>query len=92
MSSKKGGSEGSDREGSETGSDERSLEYFGWVYHVGVNSIGHEYCHLRFLLLRGNKVEMFKRDPQEHPGIVNPHSFCSIVIVFDNLLKFVGWF
>ncbi|RWR91083.1 protein ENHANCED DISEASE RESISTANCE 2 isoform X1 [Cinnamomum micranthum f. kanehirae] len=69
MSSKTAGSEASEREGSEGGSDERSFEYFGWVYHVGVNSIGHEYCHLRYLLLKGNKVEMYKRDPQENPGI-----------------------
>ncbi|XXG58955.1 hypothetical protein AAC387_Pa04g1130 [Persea americana] len=69
MSSKTAGSEASEREGSESGSDERSFEYFGWVYHVGVNSIGHEYCHLRYLLLKGNKVEMYKRDPQDYPGI-----------------------
>ncbi|KAL3840706.1 hypothetical protein ACJIZ3_025297 [Penstemon smallii] len=45
------------------------LEYFGWVYHVGVNSIGHDYCHFRFLIIRGKHVEMYKRDPQESPGI-----------------------
>lgn len=47
------------------------FEYFGWIYHLGVNSIGHEYCHLRFLFIRGNHVQMFKRDPHENPGI-NP--------------------
>ncbi|KAG9138669.1 hypothetical protein Leryth_018557 [Lithospermum erythrorhizon] len=46
-----------------------TTEYSGWVYHVGVNSIGHEYCHLRFLLVRGKYVEMFKRDPAQNPGI-----------------------
>ncbi|KAM5551614.1 protein ENHANCED DISEASE RESISTANCE 2-like [Rosa sericea] len=45
------------------------FEYFGWVYHLGVNKIGHEYCHLRFLFIRGKYVEMYKRDPHENPGI-----------------------
>ncbi|XP_010542087.1 PREDICTED: protein ENHANCED DISEASE RESISTANCE 2 isoform X2 [Tarenaya hassleriana] len=45
------------------------FEYFGWVYHLGTNSIGHEYCHLRFLFIRGKYVEMYKRDPHENPGI-----------------------
>ncbi|XP_050208638.1 protein ENHANCED DISEASE RESISTANCE 2-like [Mercurialis annua] len=45
------------------------FEYFGWVYHLGTNSIGHEYCHLRFLFVRGKYVEMYKRDPHENPGI-----------------------
>ncbi|XP_042511324.1 protein ENHANCED DISEASE RESISTANCE 2-like [Macadamia integrifolia] len=63
--------EGSDKEGSEYSSSEEkgSFEYFGTVFHLGVNSIGHEYCHLRFLLLRGQYVEMYKRDPHENPGI-----------------------
>ncbi|GFP97051.1 protein enhanced disease resistance 2-like [Phtheirospermum japonicum] len=46
------------------------LDFSGWVYHLGVNSIGHEYCHFRFLLIRGKYVEMYKRDPHENPGIV----------------------
>lgn len=45
------------------------FEYSGWVYHLGVNKIGHEYCHLRFLFVRGKYVEMYKRDPHENPGI-----------------------
>ncbi|KAK6151642.1 hypothetical protein DH2020_014277 [Rehmannia glutinosa] len=45
------------------------FEYSGWVYHLGVNSIGHEYCHFRFLLIRGKYVEMYKRDPSENPGM-----------------------
>ncbi|KAL3629634.1 hypothetical protein CASFOL_026856 [Castilleja foliolosa] len=45
------------------------LDFSGWVYHLGVNSIGHEYCHFRFLLIRGKYVEMYKRDPVENPGI-----------------------
>ncbi|KAI4335601.1 hypothetical protein L6164_014235 [Bauhinia variegata] len=44
-------------------------EFFGWVYHLGVNSIGHEYCHLRFLHIRGKHVMLYKRDPHETPGI-----------------------
>ncbi|KAJ6831262.1 protein ENHANCED DISEASE RESISTANCE 2 isoform X1 [Iris pallida] len=47
----------------------REPEYFGWVYHLGTNSIGHEYCHLRFLLLRGKYVAMYKRDPHDNPEI-----------------------
>ncbi|KAJ8750512.1 hypothetical protein K2173_015663 [Erythroxylum novogranatense] len=50
---------------------ERGLfEYFGWVYHIGTNKIGHEYCHHRFMFIRGKYVEMYKRDPHENPGIV----------------------
>ncbi|XP_021634839.1 protein ENHANCED DISEASE RESISTANCE 2 isoform X2 [Manihot esculenta] len=45
------------------------LEYFGWVYHLGTNSIGREYCHLRFLIIKGKYVEMYKRDPHDKPGI-----------------------
>ncbi|KAK7388537.1 hypothetical protein VNO78_23356 [Psophocarpus tetragonolobus] len=45
------------------------FEYYGWVYHLGVNSIGHEYCHLRFLFIRGKYVAMYKRDPHENPGL-----------------------
>ncbi|XP_068651507.1 protein ENHANCED DISEASE RESISTANCE 2-like isoform X2 [Aristolochia californica] len=70
MSAKMHSGEISDREGSEAGQEEKSgLEYFGWIYHLGVNSIGHEYCHLRFLFLRGRSVQMYKRDPHENPGI-----------------------
>ncbi|XP_058114159.1 protein ENHANCED DISEASE RESISTANCE 2-like isoform X2 [Magnolia sinica] len=63
--------DGSDREGSDAGSDERPMtfEYSGWVYHLGANSIGHEYCHLRFLFLKGKYVRMYKRDPHEDPDI-----------------------
>ncbi|KAL5698805.1 hypothetical protein ACHQM5_029793 [Ranunculus cassubicifolius] len=45
------------------------FEYFGWVYHLGVNSIGHEYCHLRYLFVRGKYVKMFKRDPHDYADI-----------------------
>jgi hypothetical protein len=53
-----------------SGSGRSSSEYSGWVYHLGVNSIGHEYCHLRFLVIRGKCVAMYKRDPHENPGLV----------------------
>ncbi|XP_052199680.1 protein ENHANCED DISEASE RESISTANCE 2 isoform X2 [Diospyros lotus] len=59
-----------DSSGSSGGAEERTrFEYFGWVYHLGVNSLGHEYCHLRFLFIRGKHVEMYKRDPHKQPGI-----------------------
>ncbi|XP_074371561.1 protein ENHANCED DISEASE RESISTANCE 2-like isoform X3 [Apium graveolens] len=45
------------------------FEYFGWVYHLGVNKIGHEFCRLRFLYIRGSRLFMYKRDPHEHPDI-----------------------
>lgn len=70
LSLKKVGSDGSEREGSESGADEGGLfEYFGWVYHLGANSIGREFCHLRFLYIKGKHVCMYKRDPHENPGI-----------------------
>jgi len=52
------------------GSGRSAAEYSGWVYHIGVNSIGHEYCHLRFLVIRGRTVAMYKRDPHDTPGLV----------------------
>ncbi|KAL7093368.1 hypothetical protein ACP275_11G036700 [Erythranthe tilingii] len=52
-----------------TSSHRERLEFSGWVYHLGVNSIGHDYCHFRFLCIRGKHVEMYKRDPHENPGI-----------------------
>jgi hypothetical protein len=56
------------------GSGRSAAEYSGWVYHLGVNSIGHEYCHLRFLVIRGRTVAMYKRDPHDHPGLVGSSS------------------
>ncbi|KAJ1440107.1 Pleckstrin-like proteiny domain [Sesbania bispinosa] len=55
--------------GSERAEEKGIFEYFGWVYHLGVNSIGHEYCHLRFLLLKRRCIAMYKRDPHQNPGI-----------------------
>lgn len=77
VGSEKDGSDGSSSSNSNSsnhsnqeGEEKRSFEYFGWVYHVGTNSIGHEYCHLRFLFIKGKYVEMYKRDPHENPDIV----------------------
>ncbi|KAJ6802689.1 uncharacterized protein M6B38_191065 [Iris pallida] len=66
----------------------REPEYFGWVYHLGTNSIGHEYCHLRFLLLRGKYVAMYKRDPHDNPEIV-PLLSLSLSLNFEHNLKFL---
>eukprot|EP00252_Welwitschia_mirabilis_P000858 TRINITY_DN10836_c0_g1_i1.p1 TRINITY_DN10836_c0_g1~~TRINITY_DN10836_c0_g1_i1.p1 ORF type:complete len:747 (+),score=140.44 TRINITY_DN10836_c0_g1_i1:155-2395(+) len=60
------------RDGSESESASVSEElvrthYGGWVYHLGVNSIGHQFCHLRYMLIKGKYVEMYKRNPSEHP-------------------------
>ncbi|CAH9084063.1 unnamed protein product [Cuscuta epithymum] len=49
------------------GSGNAPFEYSGWVYHLGVNSIGHEYFRHRFLIIRGMFVQMYKRDPREYP-------------------------
>ncbi|KAL8236952.1 hypothetical protein R6Q59_018033 [Mikania micrantha] len=65
-SSESGGSESG---AEEKGSSRTRFEYFGWVYHLGTNSIGREFCHLRFLYIRGKYVMMYKRDPHENPGI-----------------------
>ncbi|XP_065024569.1 protein ENHANCED DISEASE RESISTANCE 2-like isoform X3 [Musa acuminata AAA Group] len=60
----------SDAEGYASEKSGREVEYFGWVYHLGVNSIGHEYCHLRYLVLKGTYVAMYKREPSNHRGII----------------------
>ncbi|KAL5985472.1 hypothetical protein ACLOJK_027456 [Asimina triloba] len=63
------------------------FEYFGWVYHMGVNSVGHDYCHLRFLYLKGKHVHMYMRDPHEDPSAgfafrcisTNTHKLLSVI-------------
>ncbi|KAG8087566.1 hypothetical protein GUJ93_ZPchr0010g10277 [Zizania palustris] len=60
---------GSQSSGSGSGGGRSTAEYSGWVYHLGVNSIGHEYSHLRFLVIRGKSVAMYKREPGAEPGI-----------------------
>lgn len=46
-------------------SDSESLAhvYQGVVYHVGVNAVGHQFVHRRYLRIHGKHVEMFKKDP-----------------------------
>lgn len=59
------------------------VEYSGWVYHLGVNSIGHEYCHFRYLRIRGKYLEMYKRDPHDNPDIVrSSFPFFFFVLLF----------
>jgi hypothetical protein len=66
-----GGGSGGGGSGGGGGGEERGIYvYSGWVYHLGTNSIGRQYCHLRFLFIKGKYVQMYKRDPQDHPGIV----------------------
>lgn len=65
------GSSSSGGGGGEGGGGGGTFEYFGQVYHLGSNKIGHDYCHLRFLFIRGKYVEMYKRDPHENPDIVS---------------------
>ncbi|CAN0838555.1 Protein ENHANCED DISEASE RESISTANCE 2 [Linum grandiflorum] len=90
----RGGSIGSEKEmldgasssgsgSSGKGEDKGAFEYFGWIYHLGTNSIGHDYCHLRFLFIRGKYVEMFKRDPHENPGISDKGTLVKAVGVVD---------
>jgi len=64
------------------GGEGGTFEYFGWVYHLGVNKIGHEYCNLRFLFIRGKYVEMYKRDPHENPDIV-----CLFILLLRFLIR-----
>jgi hypothetical protein len=67
----RGGGGGGGGSGGGGGGEERGIYvYSGWVYHLGTNSIGRQYCHLRFLFIKGKYVQMYKRDPQDHPGIV----------------------
>ncbi|MCO5561854.1 hypothetical protein L7F22_015479 [Adiantum nelumboides] len=37
--------------------------YEGLVYHMGVNRLGYQFCHPRFLRIRGTFVEMYKKEP-----------------------------
>lgn len=77
-------SRGSERYSNED--KERGIfEYFGWVYHLGANSIGHEYCHLRFLFIRGKYVTMYQRDPHQNPAIVCFFSLCFYFIDYIRL-------
>ncbi|CAK9882974.1 unnamed protein product [Sphagnum jensenii] len=66
--------------GSDKESDPGVRAYVGWVYHVGTNSLSYQYCHARYLVIKGKYVTMFKRDPGNSPqavpirrGVVGPH-------------------
>ncbi|KAH7446095.1 hypothetical protein KP509_01G038900 [Ceratopteris richardii] len=37
--------------------------YEGPVYHLGVNRIGHHFCHRRYLRICGTYVQMYKKEP-----------------------------
>ncbi|XP_078443186.1 ENHANCED DISEASE RESISTANCE protein (DUF1336) [Wolffia australiana] len=67
MSGRSVGISGGEEDGPESGSSRRGrrLIYSGWVYHLGVNSVGHEYCHLRYLTLKDKYIAMYKRNPNE---------------------------
>jgi hypothetical protein len=89
---RKSGSEGSESSGG-SGAGAGAGAVGGWVYHLGVNSIGHEYCHLRFLLIRGKYVEMYKRDPSENPGIVREtHLFSFSLFLLEFFFFFFFFF
>ncbi|KAM0002619.1 putative pleckstrin domain, START domain, protein ENHANCED DISEASE RESISTANCE 2 [Helianthus debilis subsp. tardiflorus] len=55
-------------EGGGGDSENVAFEHSGWVYHLGTNSIKREYCHRRFLHIKGKYVMMYKRNPNEHAG------------------------
>ncbi|CAN1328144.1 Protein ENHANCED DISEASE RESISTANCE 2 [Linum perenne] len=78
-----GSSSGSGSSGKTEDKEKGAFEYFGWIYHLGTNSIGHEYCHLRFLFIRGKYVEMYKRDPHENPGLSDKGTLVKAVGVVD---------
>ncbi|CAN1172283.1 Protein ENHANCED DISEASE RESISTANCE 2 [Linum perenne] len=71
------------RRAGEEEEDKVGFEYFGWIYHLGTNSIGHGYCHLRFLFIRGKYVEMYKRDPHENIGIDDKSTLMKVVAVVE---------
>eukprot|EP00250_Pteridium_aquilinum_P016191 c22992_g1_i1 orf=435-2675(-) len=50
--------------------DARSSEvaYEGWLYHVGVSSLGYQFCRSRYLIIKGKRVEMYTCNPHERPG------------------------
>jgi hypothetical protein len=56
-------------------SDDREIDhgirgYVGWVYHVGTNSLGCQFCHARYLVIKGKHITMFKRNPIDYPQAV----------------------
>ncbi|CAK9877743.1 unnamed protein product [Sphagnum jensenii] len=56
-------------------SDDREIDHgirgcVGWVYHVGTNSLGCQFCHARYLVIKGKHITMFKRNPIDYPQAV----------------------
>eukprot|EP00850_Spirogloea_muscicola_P015244 SM000115S23923 [mRNA] locus=s115:187998:194068:- [translate_table: standard] len=39
----------------------------GWIYIVGTNVLGLQYCKSRFMRIQGRTIAMFKRDPTHFP-------------------------
>jgi hypothetical protein len=63
-------------ESTSKGSDDREIDhgirgYVGWVYHVGTNSLGCQFCHARYLVIKGKHITMFKRNPMDYPQAVS---------------------
>ncbi|KAH7420408.1 hypothetical protein KP509_13G006500 [Ceratopteris richardii] len=42
--------------------------YEGWLYHVGVSSLGYQFCRSRYLIIKGKRVEMYACNPRKRPG------------------------
>ncbi|XP_024530767.1 protein ENHANCED DISEASE RESISTANCE 2 isoform X2 [Selaginella moellendorffii] len=57
-----------DREQMSSASEKRASVYAGWIYHVGSNSMGYQFCNPRYLVIKGKYVEMYKRDPNDFPS------------------------
>ncbi|KAL1817681.1 hypothetical protein ACET3Z_020255 [Daucus carota] len=62
-----GGSADEKGGGGDANANVRPFEYYGWVYHLAGHKI--EFFRRRFLWIRGTYLQMFKRDPHQHPGI-----------------------
>lgn len=57
--------DGSFSKSEDLNSSEASVDvvYEGPVYHVGINQLGHQFYHPRFIRIRGAFVEMYKKEP-----------------------------
>lgn len=73
--------------GSDGESDRGVPAYAGWVYHVGTNSLGYQFCTDRFLVIKGKYVTMFKRNPVEYPRAVRSRFSSDIVPTFDFIIQ-----
>ncbi|KAI5069982.1 hypothetical protein GOP47_0014325 [Adiantum capillus-veneris] len=58
--------------------------YEGPVYHMGVNRLGHHFCHHRFLRVRGTFVEMYKKEPAKaHVWLETFDTYLTVSHVLD---------